>query len=252
VRSVADRLLGPALGAVAGLLLRDLVTDSFASLWLPAALLGALLWTTRPLKSLLLAIAGGLVVLWLGAAFGPLTGWMVRGLVRRDPIAPGDAVVVLSSRLQHDGQPTSAALSRLVQGLSLLRAGQAPRLVVTELTPPSASSAELARGLMRDLGLSYEIAAVGPVGRTRDEAALVGALYRREGWHRLLLVTSPLHSRRACAAFERQAVAVVCCPALETEFDAETLDRPTERLAAFRSALHEWLGLWLYRQRAWA
>jgi uncharacterized SAM-binding protein YcdF (DUF218 family) len=242
--------VGMAVGATAGFFLRDLAVESFASLWLPAALAGALLWIT-PLRRLLAFGTLGLGALWLMAAFTPLTAQFAAGLVRRDPVRQADAVLVLSSRLQADGDPTSPALSRLLHGLELLGEGWAPRLIVTELPPPAPSYAAVARIMMHNLGLEREVLAVGPVTRTRDEAVLVAALYREKGWNRLLLVTSPTHSARASATFEHEGMVVVSSPGVETQFDLETLDRPVERLLAFRTVLHERLGFWLYERNGW-
>jgi uncharacterized SAM-binding protein YcdF (DUF218 family) len=219
-------------------------------LWLPAAAVGGLLWRTR-LRPVLIGAVIALAALWLTVAFTPLAAHLARGLTRRDTVGPADAVLVLSSRLQKDGELTPPALSRLVHGLELLGEGRAPRIVLSELDPPAPSYAAVARTLMGNLGLSRELLSVGPVSRTRDEAVQVADLCRRQGWHRLLVVTSPSHSRRACAAMEREGLEVICSPAVETEFDVENLDRPPERLRSFRSSIHEWLGLWLYERRDW-
>jgi uncharacterized SAM-binding protein YcdF (DUF218 family) len=238
------------VGATAGFLARDLLTE-FASLWLPAAALGGLFWRTR-LKPVMIAAVVALAALWLSVAFTPLATHLARGLTRRDAVGPADAVLVLSSRLQKDGELTPPAMSRLVHGLELLGQGLAPRIVLSELAPPAPSYAAAARTLMAHLGSPHELESLGPVHRTRDEAMQVADLCRRQGWHRLLVVTSPSHSRRACAAVEREGVEVICSPAAETEFDVENLNRPPERLRSFRASLHEWLGLWLYRRRGWA
>src|SRR5207248_1339648 len=247
-RSWPDRLAGAAGGAVAGFLLRDLAVESFASFWILFAIAGAVLWAGR-LKTLVAGAVALLLTLWLAVAFSPLVIWMERGLVRRDAPRVADAVLVLASRLQGDGQPSAPALSRLVHALELVREMRTPHLVVTELPPPSGSYASVARELAGGLGLGPEVVSVGPVRRTRDEAVAAAALCRARGWRHLLLVTSPTHSRRACAAVERAGVEVTCSPSIETEFDVETLDRPSERILAFRSALHEWVGLLVYRWR---
>jgi uncharacterized SAM-binding protein YcdF (DUF218 family) len=101
------------------------------------------------------------------------------------------------------------------------------------------------------LGVSADVITVGPVRRTRDEAVAVAALCRERGWSRLVLVTSPVHTRRAAAAFEREGLSVFVSPSLETRFDWETLDRPDQRLEAFGAILHERVGLWYYAWRGW-
>ena len=64
-------------------------------------------------------------------------------------------------------------------------------------------------------------------------------------------MTSPIHSRRASAALEKEGVTVVSSPSAETRFDLATLDTWNDRLAAFGSVMHERLGLWVYARRGW-
>lgn len=248
---------GLAVGIAAGLLARDVDLPTVVSYWkerspliVVAALLGALLWNTRlrwVAGAAVLALAG----LWSLAAFTPLSAWLTDGLVRRDAIRPADAVFVLASRLQQDGEPSTTAMSRLVHGLELLAEGHAPRLILSELPPPSRSYATFARGVMGRFGLGQEVLAVGPVRNTRDEAVALGQLCRARGWRRLLVVTSPSHSKRASAAIEREGLEVISSPAIETGFDLESLDRPDDRLMAFGRAVHERVGIWVYERRGW-
>ncbi|HEX9203374.1 MAG TPA: hypothetical protein VF964_05385, partial [Vicinamibacteria bacterium] len=111
--------VGLAVGALAGSLARDLDLLAAASFWgdrlvmvVVGAAAAALLWDTR-LRPLAAGIAGGLGLLWLAASYTPLAGWLAAGLVRADPLQRGEAVLVLSSRLQRDGEPTPESASRL-------------------------------------------------------------------------------------------------------------------------------------------
>lgn len=253
----AEIASGAALGALVGFLVRDLNLLTLLSYWgdlapllLATTAAGAILGRLG-LGRLVGAAALALGLLWGLVAFTPVTAALTPGLVRRDPLRPADGVFVLASRLQSDGDPTTPALSRLVHGVELLGEGLAPRLIVSELPPPSRSYADRARQLLGHLDLPREVLSVGPVRRTRDEALAVRALAGRRALRRLIVVTSPLHSRRACAALEHEGIEVVCSPAVETEYDLETLDRADDRLAAFGGLLHEWVGLWFYRRRGW-
>jgi uncharacterized SAM-binding protein YcdF (DUF218 family) len=248
---------GLAAGAVAGLLARDLDLPTLVSYRGPlnlvvvvVALLLAALWPTR-LRPLLAAGTVLLAAAWLVIAFTPLTRFLVEGLVRRDAPASGDAVFVLASRIQDDGDLTVEAMSRLLHGLELLGEGRAERLVLSELKTPGARYATTARALMQHLRLPQELITVGPVDSTRDEAVAVARLFRERGWRRLLLVTSPTHSLRAAASFEREGLAVVSSPSMETRFDLENLTRTDDRLFAFGALLHERVGLAVYRRRGW-
>jgi uncharacterized SAM-binding protein YcdF (DUF218 family) len=241
---------GIVLGALLGFLARDLGLVEMASAWVVGAVAGAALAAFGRARLLRALVAGG-AVLWTAAAFTPLTAWLVRPLVRDEKPMAADAVVVLASRVQLAGEPTTTALGRMLRALELVHAGYATRIVVTQASPPAPSHEQAMRRQLDRLGLAAEVESVGPVASTRDEAVRMGTLFRERGWRRLLVVTSPTHSRRACAAFEATGVTLLCVPARESSADLATLDRPVERLEAFRLALHEWLGIAYYRARGW-
>jgi uncharacterized SAM-binding protein YcdF (DUF218 family) len=214
------------------------------------ALVAGALFTTR-LRPLVVLSTAAVAALWLAVAFTPLSRWLGEGLVRRDTLRPADAILVLGSRLQTDGEPTAPAMSRLFHGLELLADGHASRLIVTELPPPEPSYAAVARAWMRTLKLEGELIDLGPVRDTHDEAVATARLFRTRGYRTLLLITSPTHSSRAAACLEHEGIDVVSSPSIETTFDAETLDTSRARLDAFASILHERLGAWVYARRGW-
>jgi len=249
--------MGALVGGLGGFFARDLnllalvsYTGSRTPGVLLAALVGSRLWLT-PLRRGL-----GMVVAALGLGFGrvaltPVPAWLYEGLPRRDALVPGDAVFVSSSRLQDDGDLPTAAMKRLLRGLGVIGGGSAPRLVLAELYPPQPSYAAVARPLMERLGIHAELLVVGPVGNTRDEAVAVAALCRQKGLGRVIVVTSPTHSRRACATLEHEGLTVVSVPCMETRYDLERLNRTDERLGAFGDLLHERVGLFVYSRRGW-
>ena len=248
---------GWLVGAMVGLIAIELGLFSLISYqgdrtpWVPViAALGALAWLTR-LRTALVASAGLLAALWLAVVFTPLTPWLARGLVRSDAVAEADAIYVLASGIQADGDLTSSAFSRLVHGFELMASERAPRLIVADLPDPYPSYARVAREMMASLRVDGELMVLGPVSRTRDEAVTVAALFRERGFERLILVTSPTHSRRASASFEREGLTVFSSPSVETQWDLETLDRSDDRVGGFGAVIHERVGIWFYRMRGW-
>jgi uncharacterized SAM-binding protein YcdF (DUF218 family) len=249
--------IGLAVGALAGFIGLDLHLLSLVSFWgdksflAPAsAAAGALLWLS-PLRRLVGVGVALLALLWLAVAFTPLTRAMTDSLVRRDEVQAADAVFVFSSRIQIDGEPSSGAMARLFRGLELVADGRAPRLIVSELPPPSAAYAPLARDWVRRFAPSVEVLSVGPIWNTHDEAVRVAALFRQRGWKKVLAVTSPTHTRRASACLEKEGLDVISVPAVETDFDLERLELPGDRREAFGAIAHERLGLIVYRYRGW-
>ncbi|MBZ9752015.1 YdcF family protein [Deinococcus sp. HMF7604] len=159
-----------------------------------------------------------------------------------------DAIVILGGGVQCGSavlEPSS--LARLVRGLELWRAGYAPVVTVSEqsgrLGPqgcPKMSAIEQAhiRALYGAAG--PQVFTLANVTTTRDEAARVRDLARARQWRRVLLVTTPSHSRRAAALFRAQGVPVTSVPAPETRFDL-TLPFPHDRLYAARILAYEGL-----------
>jgi uncharacterized SAM-binding protein YcdF (DUF218 family) len=235
----------------------DIGLPSLVSWWqdwtyivVAAAFAGAVVWLT-PLRRLGVLAVGLLCALWLLVAFTPLTVWMKDGLVRRDPIQAGDAAFVFGSSVQPDDEPTPKAMARLFRALELVADGRTRHLVVSEIPAPWGRSAPIAEGWVARFAPQAEVLVVGPVRNTHDEAVAVKALFEKRGWARVLAVTSPTHTRRAAAALEAQGLEVVAVPAVETQFDLEGLGFPSDRREAFGALAHEWLGLYVYRQRGW-
>jgi uncharacterized SAM-binding protein YcdF (DUF218 family) len=251
---------GAALGFLLGLVARDLDLPTVISFHGDRAqiaafctAIGGLLGLAR-FERLLVGAASAAAVLWLLVALTPLTHWMAEGVVRRDPLQKADAVFVLASALQRDGELSTPAMSRLLCGLSLLEEGFANHLILSELPPPHRSYRDAARKLMDSLGLSHEILVVGPVSNTHEEAVAVSKLARDRGFERLLVVTSPSHTLRASLALETEGVNVVSVPSVETRFDYENLRTglgSDDRVRAFGDLIHERVGLWYYRWKRW-
>jgi uncharacterized SAM-binding protein YcdF (DUF218 family) len=250
---------GLAVGSVAGFVGLDLNLPSLFSylgdrscLLVGSALLVALLWLT-PLKRALGLLTAMLAALWLVVSFTPLTQWMRDGLVRSDAVQDADAVFVFASRIQSDGEPTPDAMSRLLKGVELVAEGRAPYLVVSEEAPapPSGPHETLARAWLERFAHRGEVLGIGPISNSHDEAVALARLARERGWKRVLAVTSPTHTRRAAASVEKQGLAVISVPCIETNFDLETLLGPSDRRRAFPAIAHELIGIAVYKRRGW-
>lgn len=255
-----DFLTGAAVGGLAGLIIKDLDLTTAVSYWgrlaplvTAVTLLGALTWLTR-LRTLCGLAAAALGVLWIAVAFTPLTHWLARDLPRNDTLAKADAVFVLASGLQADGEFSSSSMSRLIKGFEVIGEGWAPRLILSELREPHPRYRDSASKLATSLGIEVDIVTVGPVRNTRDEAVAVAALAREKAYERVIVVTSPTHTRRASAALEAEGVDVISVSSQQVYYDFEKLSDPLEtdnHLRAFRFILHERIGLVYYRSRGW-
>jgi uncharacterized SAM-binding protein YcdF (DUF218 family) len=247
-------LWGIALGALIGLLVRDLDLPALVSFDGPreplvvlAAALGGALMLTR-LRAAVFAAAWALGLLWCVVAFSPLCGWLAEGLARREAAEPADAIFVSFSGLRPDARRLAEVQTRAFHAVQLLVRGKAPRIVVTESDVPGVAAV---RDAMEAMSAKGEVLVGERAETTHEEAVVVARLARDRALRILLVVTSPIHSRRSCAALEKEGLTVVSTPAPETRFDLETLDTSGDRLAAFGSVTHERLGLWVYARRGW-
>ena len=223
-------------------------------LLIPAALVGAVLGNTR-LRPLLLIVGGVLALISIAVAYTPLVSAIARPLIRRDPIpARVDAIAVLSAGFTSDGMMRGETLQRLLSGLMLAKQGLAPVMLLSmersSNGAPVSDSADLAR-MISLAGEGTRTILVDSVTTTRTEALRMRAIARANGWQTLAVVTSPLHTRRACATFEAVGFRVVCVPATVRESGLISGSIPEDRFRDFRSWLYETFATDSYRRRGW-
>jgi len=223
-------------------------------LYIPAALVGAVLGNTR-LRPLLMIVGGILALICIAVAYTPLVSAVGRPLIRRDSIpARVDAIAVLSAGFTPDGMMRRETLERLLSGVTLARQGVAPVMLVSmERSNDRQSvsdSADVQRVISLAAGATRTIL-VDSVTTTRTEALRMRAIARANGWQTLAVVTSPLHTRRACATFEAVGFRVVCVPATVRDSGLIPGSIAEDRLRDFRSWLYETFATDSYRRRGW-
>ncbi|CAN5264456.1 hypothetical protein BH23GEM2_BH23GEM2_22360 [soil metagenome] len=263
-RVAAELLAGAVLGGLMFIATRSLGLFTafhwygFEAFW-PFVIVGAVLFAT-PLRPLVWAMAGLLLVTTAVAALTPAMSRPVQAMVRSDSALAVDAVVVLSSSLSDDEFLSPDGIDRLLSGIALARATRGMEdtvavpvvlTVVTRGAQPRLSSVADQRRVLALAGDDLEVHWTTPVFSTRDEARAVAALARTEGWERVAVVTSPLHTRRACATFERVGVTVRCVPADARDVAVGTLRTPRDRLRATQLWFYETAGTFYYRLRRW-
>jgi uncharacterized SAM-binding protein YcdF (DUF218 family) len=239
-----------------GLLINDeLSPRSLLLLWL----LGTLLGFTALSFRLLVAIAA-LVALFIATLlFTPLLPHSVQALVMSETPHPADLIVILGGGMQcGTGDLEASSLARLEKGLELWKAGYAPRITLSDVDgeifgdqacPSLGYEAQQRVQALYGAG-SPEIVMLPRMRNTRTEALATATVAQARGWHRILLVTTPTHSRRALAAFKKLGLDVTSVPSSEPRFDM-TLRLPIDRLRALAAVSREYLGLLMYRLRGW-
>jgi uncharacterized SAM-binding protein YcdF (DUF218 family) len=92
---------------------------------------------------------------------------------------------------------------------------------------------------------------VDSVFSTRDEAVRTRALARSLDITSVAVVTSPIHTYRACATFEKVGFSVTCVPSESREAAIYRLRHIGDRVRVLQRVLYELAGLARYRVGRW-
>ena len=255
-QAASGAILGVLIAVTAHVLgVQQLIRIPDLALYLPAGIVGGLIGATR-LRPLLWMAATPVAVLCLLVAYTPLVAAVSRPMIRRDRVPQRvDAIAVLGRGFTPDGSMRAETLDRLLTGLSLARTGVAPVLLVSResrVFGGRAVSDSLDQQTVLALtNSSPVIVFVDSVINTRDEAMRMSAIARARGIRTVAVVTSPLHTRRACATFEAVGFKVVCVPAVVRDSGLSPESNAEDRLRSFRSWLYELFATASYKSHHW-
>lgn len=232
------------------------------TLWWALALLMLLRWR----KLAMVMLWSGLLVLGLlGFEAGPHA--LLRALENRYPVPTAEAVgrhvgvIVLGGATEHPGiyqahgqVPLGEAAERMSVPVGLLRQHPKLQLVFSggegRLLATGVSEAELAKAFYQQQGVDMgRVVLEGGSRTTRENARQVDALLGERCRQPWLLVTSAWHMPRSLPEFE-----AVGCQVTPYPVDFRTGDTTpwteyslARSLLLWQTALHEWLGLVVYR-----
>jgi uncharacterized SAM-binding protein YcdF (DUF218 family) len=234
------------------------------------AICALLAWKRRRL-ALRLLIASVALLLVFTSSF--LVGALVGSLEDQYPdaavdVPPAQAIVVLSGILHmpsaiHHLTGLLDSSDRLLVAFRLYRAGKAPLVFCTggngHIGSQSGKTPEatwMAR-LLEEWNIpSAAIQVEGESINTHENAVRTYQALAPRGIRRILLVTSAMHMPRAAGAFRKAGFEVIAVPADfrtgwgEANPLAKWLPSP-DNLRNSDAALHEWLGIAIYRLRGW-
>ncbi len=178
----------------------------------------------------------------------PLAARLARPLRVEADLRPRPWIVVLSGGITSKGLLNATTKARVQWAARLHREGMGERLVVSggPRRPGRPPSGPAMKSLAVEHGVPPDrIEIEGHSSRTAENAEEVASLVRSRGEASILLVTSPLHMRRAKLCFQKHGILVGAAPV--PRIDGE----PPERASVVSQALHEYLGLLYYGLRRW-
>ncbi len=206
----------------------------------------------------------------------PITSaWLVNSLEKQYPDKGiegengAQAIVVLGGSLKmpsglHRRSGLTNSSDRLLEALRLYHAGKAPLIAVSGGDNPlllrvrKVHEADEMRSLLEEWGVPGSAIVVEDVSiNTHENAIFTRKVLAARGIQHIILVTSAIHMPRATGAFRKAGFDVEAAP-------ADFLSGRGDRAMIFRwfpasgvmvdssNALHEWIGLFIYRLRGWA
>jgi uncharacterized SAM-binding protein YcdF (DUF218 family) len=221
-------------------------------------IVGGLLSLQPVLKRVLFGLIGATALLIAIAVFTPSVGALEGWLDVSEPPQNADVIVILGGGIQCASNELAAnSLARLVRGLELWRQGFAPRVTVSEagtamIGPSCGNESTIFR---RTIGRLYpdggpEIINLPKVKTTRDEAEQTARIAKARGWKRVLVVTSPTHTRRARATFRDVGITAIMVSSSEPRYDTG-FQLPSDRLLSLEAIARELAGLLKYGANGW-
>lgn len=252
-----DAMAGAVLGGAAWTMLAPLGVTLKLGVWVgfyPSLALGMALGLLGFTRILWLLAGSGAVGLVVASITPDAARFFIKRHMREDAM-PKDgvqAVVVLSAYLNSDGYLNGTGADRLLAGLGLVKRIGAPILITTKFRLPEdpAITTDADQGRLIALAATGARWIVTPeVFDTFDEARETAAIAKREGFTRVAVVTSAMHTRRACAVFERAGLSVTCVVAGSRDAAFRALRSPSDRLLSVRYGIYESVGWAYYRLR---
>ena len=223
---------------------------------IPAAMVaGALLgrWFVRQLAWLAFALC---VIAAIGI-WSPIVPALAQPFVRNDAVtlADVDAVFVFSNSVNSRGLVSGEGIDRLLTGIALRARRPELPLIVSEVKStdrgPGISSKADQRALISLVPAAGTVEWIDSVYSTRDEAVRLTRRAFLARWKRVVAVTSPMHTRRACATVEAMGLAVTCvaAPWRPAGWPPRTSG---DRLQVMQRLTYESLAWLEYRVTGWA
>ena len=145
-----------------------------------------------------------------------------------------DAIVVLAGGVGESGKAGGGYQERVKHAVELYRKGYARHLVFVSGYVFAFHEAEIMKNLAVTLGVPPgDIILEERAANTYESAVFAREILEREGWHSVLVVSSPYHMRRAAGVFRKTApgVEVIPAPVPQSQFYSHGLGASLEQIA---------------------
>lgn len=234
--------------------LRLVPSQIFASLWFILIIISCLIndikirnsFFRAAYRSFIKGSAIALALILIIMAF-PIGGYMTKPLILPQSTEKAEAAVVLASGVTLSGEPGLSLYQRVIQGVKLLKTGQAKHLYIStgfsSINKFTEYNAVASLSEILDIPKNkITILKSNEITTTATEAKYIKKYLEAKGINKILLTTSNAHIYRSYLTFKKLGFQVLPAPC----HTKETTVYAAENLSLFRAAIHEWVGLAWY------
>lgn len=185
-----------------------------------------------------------LVFFVLAVFFTPFPNRLAQPLIVASRIEKADAILVLSGGSYDNGQLSSFSLERTIQAVRLYREGLAPKIIFAGRgSSANREDAMAMRQVALSLGIeSKDILTESQSSSTYENILFSSRIAKEGNFEKILLVSSPIHLRRALLIAQDVSGEIEFLPASFPSYDF-LRTHPLDRLILFWFTAREYLGI---------
>ncbi|GAB4281177.1 MAG: hypothetical protein Kow0029_26180 [Candidatus Rifleibacteriota bacterium] len=186
-------------------------------------------------------------------SFFPIGGYLSQPLMLEHSDKNADAILVLASGVTLAGDPNLCGFHRVLHGIKLLKEGRAPALYISAGCQPQNGHLEAdwiasLTALMQIPAGKLKILESNRITTTATEAAYATEILKKNGCKSILLVTSGPHIYRSVLVYKKFGLEVLPAPSHSREGVKYSMGYYAR---SFNAAVHEWIGLIVYKIRGY-
>ena len=191
-------------------------------------------------------VVTALVVAYLLLFQSNVVWWLAEPLKISEPAQPADAIVVFAGGVGETGQAGGGVQERISQAITLYQDGVAPYMVISSGFIFTQREAQVMKTIAVTNGVPEDAIILEEQAKnTYDNVVLTNQIVAAHGWHRIALVSSPYHMRRALLTWKKVApgIDVIATPPSSSLFYAHGRGASLEQM---RGLLQEYAGIVYY------
>ncbi len=206
----------------------------------------------RKTRQKLVATIASTLLLVMILFYSPLPWFVAAPLVQTDIPRQADTIVVLAAGVGESGKAGQGYEERVKRAVELYQAGYAKRMIFSSGYVHLFHEPQVMKALALSLGIPAEAILLETKSvNTHENVLNVSKILEQNGWHSILLVSSPYHMRRASMVFARLEpwVQVIRTPAENSYFYVRRIPGMTP--GQLHGIAHEYLALVSYWFKGW-